>query len=116
MFTSAVATRRVSTGRLSSALTILSAILILALAVTSMNGQVLNGTLTGTVVDSTDAVVPNAKVVVKDLETAKDYDTTTDATGVFTINNLPNGFYSVTVEQPGFAKCEIDTIPAHRNW
>ena len=75
-----------------------------------MNGQVLNGTLSGTVVDSTDAVVPNAKVVIKDLETAKEYDAVTDATGVFTVNNLPNGFYSVTVEQAGFAKAIVERV------
>ena len=74
------------------------------------HAQVLSGTLTGSVVDSTDAVVPNAKVLVKDLETGKAYNEVTDATGVFTITNLPNGFFSVTVEQPGFTKAVVDRV------
>lgn len=103
--------RRVSTGSLlTGARIILSVLLLLALAVTTANAQILNGTLTGTVVDSTGAVVPNAKVTVKDLETGKEYPETTDATGVFTLNNLNNGFYSVTVEQPGFAKAIVERV------
>jgi Carboxypeptidase regulatory-like domain len=100
-----------STGSLlSSAQVILSVLLLLALTVTTANAQVLSGTLTGTVVDSTDAVIPSAKVTVKDMETGKEYAETTDPTGVFIVNNLPNGFFSVAVEQPGFAKAVVERI------
>src|SRR5260370_28778632 len=89
---------------------ILTVLLVVALAVIPADAQVLGGTLTGSVVDSTDAVVPNAKVLVKDLETGKEYSELTDATGVFTITNLPNGFFSVTVEQPGFTKAIVERV------
>ena len=89
---------------------LLAILLCLALAATVVNAQVLSGTLTGSVVDSTDAVVPNAKVTVKDLGTGKEYNETTDSVGVFTITELPNGYFSVTVEHPGFAKTVIAQV------
>src|SRR5690348_12596161 len=72
--------------------------------------QILNGTITGTVKDPTEAVVPNAAVTVTDLSTNQQYKTTTDESGVFTVANLPNGFYKVIAEHPGFAKTEVASV------
>src|SRR5262249_37824144 len=73
-------------------------------------GQILNGTITGTVKDPTDAVVPNAAVTITDNATNQQYKTATDETGVFTLPNLPNGFFKVAVEHPGFAKTEVASV------
>ena len=72
--------------------------------------QILNGTITGTVKDPSEAVVPNATVTVSDVATNQQYKTQSDETGVFTVANLPNGFYRVTVEHPGFAKTEVSGV------
>ncbi|MGB9360153.1 MAG: carboxypeptidase regulatory-like domain-containing protein, partial [Candidatus Sulfotelmatobacter sp.] len=66
-------------------------------------GQELAATLTGTVTDSSGAVVGGATVVVHNNETGSDIRTaTTSATGSFNITNLPAGRYTVTVKNPGF--------------
>jgi hypothetical protein len=72
--------------------------------------QILTGTLTGTVVDASEAVVVGAKVTVEDLATGQKYETITNDTGAFTLPNLPNGFFRVTVEAPGFAKGTVDRV------
>jgi hypothetical protein len=88
----------------------LSIALIGLLLASAAHAQILNGTITGTVKDPTDAVVPNASVTVSDLATNQQYKTQSDETGVFTVANLPNGFYKVLVEHPGFAKTEVSSV------
>src|SRR6202011_4634442 len=79
-------------------------IVVLTLSVAGV-GQELAATLTGTVSDSSGAVVPRATVVVHSEETGADVRsvTTTDAGG-FNITNLPAGRYTVTVQNAGFQK------------
>jgi hypothetical protein len=72
--------------------------------------QVLTGTLTGSVVDPSDAVIPGATVTVVDLDTNQRYNAISDTSGLFTLTNLPNGFYSVTVEAVGFNKAVIERV------
>src|ERR1700676_2516350 len=79
-------------------------IVVLTLSVAGV-GQELAATLTGTVSDSSRAVVPRATVVVHSEETGADVRsvTTTDAGGL-NITNLPAGRYTVTVQNAGFQK------------
>lgn len=89
----------------------LSAAILIALAVSvSAPAQVLTGTLTGLVVDPTEAVIPAASVTVTDLATGREYQLTTDAAGTFTLTNLPNSFFRVTVEAKGFTKVVIERV------
>src|SRR6476661_8390663 len=62
------------------------------------------GTITGTVSDPANAMVPNAPVVAKNMESGGVYQTVTTATGNFTLASLPAGAYEVSVEAPGFNK------------
>ena len=89
------------------AIALCSAAVILAAAAYA---QVLTGTLTGSVVDPTDAVIPGASVTVTDLETNREYKVTSDAAGMFTVTNLPNGFFRVSVDAKGFAKTQIEKV------
>ena len=73
------------------------------------NAQVL-GTLTGSVVDQTDATIPAAAVTVKDLASGQSFKATTDERGIFSIGNLNNGFFDVLVEKPGFASVKINKV------
>jgi hypothetical protein len=55
-----------------------------------------SGSISGTVVDQTGAVVPNATVVVKG-ESGQEYTVTTADNGTYRIPAVPNGIYTVTV-------------------
>lgn len=87
-----------------------SAVVAALLLVAAAYSQVLTGTITGIVTDPTDAVVPGAAIAAKDSATGKEYKTTTDAKGEFTLTNLPNSIYSVTVDNPGFARAQVARV------
>ncbi len=67
-------------------------------------GQTDRGTITGTVIDPAGALVPGAKLSVKNIETGQVAESNTTATGNFTIASLPAGKYDLNVEVPGFRK------------
>lgn len=67
-------------------------------------GQVGRSGVTGTIIDPTGAVVPNAKVTAKNESTNLEWSTTTGDTGAYFIRNLPVGRYTVTAEADGFKK------------
>src|ERR1019366_10513043 len=94
------------TGRLSA----LFLALIVLMFVGSAPAQILTGTLTGTVTDSTDAVVPNAAITVTSLTNGQVFKEKTDASGVYTVNALQNGFYKIEAEFAGFSKTEIERV------
>jgi len=60
------------------------------------------GTITGTVTDSTGAVVGNAKVTATNAATNVSTSRTTSSAGLYTIAPLQPGIYTVTVEAQGF--------------
>jgi hypothetical protein len=65
-------------------------------------GQSDRGTITGTVADPAGAVVPNAPVEAKNVETGAVYQAGASATGNFTLAQLPTGTYQLSVTVPGF--------------
>ncbi len=71
------------------------------LASTSAFAQT-NATLTGTVSDSTGAVIPAAEVVIMNTATGEAYETTTNATGTYTIPFIKPGTFELIVTSPGF--------------
>jgi Carboxypeptidase regulatory-like domain len=60
------------------------------------------GQITGTVTDGTGAVVPNAQITAVQKNTNSSYKTVTTSAGVFTLNGLSIGDYTVSVEKQGF--------------
>jgi hypothetical protein len=66
--------------------------------------QTVAGRILGTIRDSQGAVVPNASVSAKNLETGAERTTLSDASGGFNITSVPAGSYEVTVSAPGFQK------------
>jgi Carboxypeptidase regulatory-like domain len=66
-------------------------------------GQVTSANLVGTVIDATDAAVPNATVTATNTATGVKLTTATTLDGVYRISNLPVGMYDVNVTASGFS-------------
>src|SRR3954464_5643446 len=67
-------------------------------------GQVSTAELSGTVTDSTGAVVPNAKVTATNVATNIERSTVTGSTGNYIVPLLQPGDYVLSVEASGFRK------------
>ena len=77
---------------------------ILALSIPLPAGaQAVYGSVVGTVVDSSGAGVPNAKVTITDRNRAVSFSTTTNESGFFTQRSLIGGRYQVRIEAAGFS-------------
>jgi hypothetical protein len=64
------------------------------------------GSIGGFVRDPSGAVVPKAKVVLKNEATREEHATSTNDSGYYTVTNLPPSLYTVTIEGVGFKKFE----------
>jgi hypothetical protein len=73
----------------------------LALCIPSF-GQVLKGSISGTVTDPQGAVVSGAQVKATNTATGAPLTTTTDGSGLFHFNLIPVGDYKVEVSAPNF--------------
>jgi hypothetical protein len=65
-------------------------------------GQVLKGSISGTVVDQQGAVVSGAQVKATQLETGTALSSTSDNSGSFRFNLIPAGNYKVEISAQGF--------------
>lgn len=72
----------------------------LLLAAASANAQ--TASITGTILDATNAGVPDATVTATNLATTAVRTTTTGDAGTYSLQNLPVGAYDVKVEKTGF--------------
>jgi hypothetical protein len=83
-------------------------LLVVALFVCGVtaSGQSIFGTLTGTVADASSAVIPNAKVTLRNEGSGDVRRTVANADGFFTFASVPVGTYTVNVEAPGFEQWE----------
>src|SRR6266536_3764775 len=65
-------------------------------------GQQLTGTLSGTTMDSTQAVVANAKVTMKNDLSGDTRTTVSNGSGFFSVTAVQPGTYTVTISAAGF--------------
>ncbi|HEY2359995.1 MAG TPA: TonB-dependent receptor [Candidatus Angelobacter sp.] len=75
--------------------------LALALCIPSF-GQVVKGSISGSVIDPQGAVVSGATVKAKNVGTGTVSATTTDSAGLYRLNLLPVGTYTVEITVQGF--------------
>jgi hypothetical protein len=68
-------------------------------AAQSLNG----GTVSGTIIDPTKALVPQAQVTISNQVTGFHKTVVTDASGTFRFNNVPFNSYQLIVDAAGFA-------------
>ena len=72
--------------------------------------QETRGTISGTVLDSSGAIVPNAALVATNKATNVSTRVTTNATGIYTLPFLLPGSYKVTATAAGFRPAMRDSI------
>lgn len=79
-----------------------SVLLLMLFLATALEAQSVHGTLTGTVTDSTGAVISNAHVDIVNTNTAATYKGSTSSLGAFRFDDVALGTYVVTVTAEGF--------------
>src|SRR5882724_3477241 len=84
-------------------------LVVLSLAVAA-NAQTFRGAINGTVTDPSGAVVPNAQVKATESATGIDHNTVTTSKGQFAFQDIPRGFYKVTVTASGFPVYVMDKV------
>jgi hypothetical protein len=99
-----VTNRHINPGRFFVLLGLLIA--IVAFTQLPAYAQFASGSIGATVTDSTGAVIPAAKVVLKNEATGALRDTTTNSTGYFDFPSILPGSYSVTVSATGLRTSE----------
>lgn len=72
--------------------------------------QTFRGTILGTVTDQTGALVPGAKVTIRNVDTGLTRTTETSEDGSYAVPELPIGNYTVTVEKEGFQTAAISGV------
>jgi hypothetical protein len=88
---------------------VLAILIALCLAVAG-NAQTFRGTINGTVTDPSGGSVPNATVKATEIATGIDHTTTTTNDGAFAFQDIPLGFYTVTVTATGFPTYKVDKV------
>jgi hypothetical protein len=85
-------------------------VLVLLAPVLPCAGQQVNATLTGTVRDTSGAVVPQAAVTVKNVSTGVASTTVSDGSGNYIFPSLAPAAYTLSVERSGFSTTVISGI------
>src|SRR5215472_9183021 len=84
--------------------------LLLICCVTAV-GQVLKGSISGTVTDPQGAIVANAQVWSTNIESAAQLTATPHNAGAFQFNLIPTGTYKVDIIELGFKSLTQTNIP-----
>jgi Carboxypeptidase regulatory-like domain/TonB dependent receptor/TonB-dependent Receptor Plug Domain len=92
-----------SWGNLANVFVIFLTIVLCVLLPLRAHAQVSGATLTGTVSDSTGAVIPNVQISIKNEGTGEVRAVTVDSAGFYSAPNLLPGKYDVTATAMGFA-------------
>ena len=82
----------------------------LVLAVAALFAQSDRGVITGTVADTTGALIPGVRLVLTNANTGAQSETVTTGTGNYTLLALPAGSYTLKVAHPGFGNFEQSRI------
>lgn len=92
--------------RLARAVVLLLAVLVSGVAW----AQTSNGTLVGSVVDPTGAVVPRATVSAVSSQYGQPHETHTDSVGTYRLESLQPGTYTITITAPGFENLTVNNV------
>lgn len=102
---------RISNGNLLLAVV---GMLVLILGSASVaKAQIYYGSITGTVSDSTGAMVSGATISVTNPANGSTFTATSSDSGVFNVTQLPVGSYEVRVKQAGFKEFVATSVEVH---
>ena len=87
-------------------------LLLLALGTLRLWGQLYTGSLTGVVLDPSNAAVREAKVTLIDIDRSTRAGVTTDDSGRYLFRSLSPGSYALEVEAAGFELLHLDVAVA----
>ncbi len=90
---------------------VLTRILTLSLLAGVALAQVFTSNITGSIQDPSGGFVANAQVTIKNQATGDIRQTSTDASGRYTVSQLQPGQYELTVSASGFKKWTASNIP-----
>src|SRR5579872_3767935 len=77
--------------------------------------QATDSTIVGTVTDATGAAVPNANITATNKDTGVKYNSTSNSTGDYRINNVPVGRYDVSAAAQGFTTATVANVQLELN-
>ena len=80
---------------------------------TTAHAQAYNGTIVGTVTDSSGASIPNVTVTAINTGTNAKYTASTSGSGSFSIAQLPVGVYVVHAEAANFKEAVTNNVEVH---
>ena len=92
--------------RRSCSLTLLATCALLAASAHVSFGQSDLASVNGVVRDPSGAVIPDAKITLRNEATAVEVKATTSAAGNYSITSVPSGSYTLTAEASGFKRFE----------
>jgi hypothetical protein len=72
--------------------------------------QVLYGSITGNVSDASGARVPGAEAKITNPDTNYTQSSVSDDSGIYTLKNIPDGTYTLTVTMPGFKEFQAKGV------
>src|SRR5215831_8675603 len=90
--------------------TVCSAILLVIAGVPFVAQAQVNGSINGTLVDATQAAVPEAPLVLTNTQTGETRQLSTSDQGYFYFTDLPRGEYTIRVSVPGFRQLLIGPV------
>src|SRR5262245_54407332 len=76
----------------------------------ALHAQLTRGTISGTVVDATNAVIPDSTVTIRNLATGIERQTTTNDVGVYRFPAVEPGAYSIEFKRTGFQNQKVETV------
>src|SRR5256886_10078629 len=86
------------------------AILVVLWLAMAANAQTFRCAINGTVTDPSGSVVPNAAVKATEIATGIDHNGVTTSEGQFSFQDIPLGFYKVSVTASGFPVYAVDRV------
>ncbi|MEZ5401768.1 MAG: carboxypeptidase regulatory-like domain-containing protein [Bryobacteraceae bacterium] len=86
-----------------------------AVLVTAAHAQQFRGTITGSVTDAQQALVPDVPIVVTHIETGSKYESVSSGTGQYTIPFLQPGAYRLEAQVDGFKRYVREPIQVSAN-
>lgn len=93
-----------------SAITIMTTVAVLAVMTLPLNAQQTSATLNGTVLDATGAVIPGAKINLKNEASGDMRNGVSNNDGYFTFAAIPPGRYTLNISKDGFSSWEAKGV------